>query len=406
LPLPQKKDFSMKKLAFGLCGALAFGILAGPASAALPGKFVQLPQRGQPVTVIGHPEMTARYAVVPVKNLDYAKMMDASAKSLSIPFWSSSFTYNGKAYPFTMVGTDPTSKPKKSTIKTVVYAYKLTFSDGSVYDPTAVVSSCDSVSPYQRLMDSPLYNASDIQNSGVDLGNVQYENAEQLGEFYTYLSADLTKYAVNLKNDGKPQVISLTVPSNVGHTTAIKGFCQNGKIGEVDINWLANQISTTSWSTKTVAVVLLTNVFQTESGSCCVLGYHGGYTASNGALQTYSVTAMSNSGIFSAAGIQDIHATSHEFGELINDPSGGNATPLWGHIGQVSGCQGNLEVGDPLTGTVFGAPGGGNGITLGSYTYHPQELVYYSWFSRDSPSLGAAGKYSMSGTFTKAQGVC
>ena len=28
-----------------------------------------------------------------------------------------------------------------------------------------------------------------------------------------------------------------------------------------------------------------------------------------------------------------------------------NPTPKWGHIGQVSGCQSNLEVGDPLSGT-------------------------------------------------------
>ena len=31
------------------------------------------------------------------------------------------------------------------------------------------------------------------------------------------------------------------------------------------------------------------------------------------------------------------------------DPLGNNMTPLWGGIRFVSGCQGNLEVGDPLT---------------------------------------------------------
>jgi hypothetical protein len=63
----------------------------------------------------------------------------------------------------------------------------------------------------------------------------------------------------------------------------------------------------------------------------------------------------------------------------MDDPLVNNATPAWGNIGQVTGCQSNLEVGDPLTGTAFTA-------TLNGFTYHPQELVFFSWFSRDVPS--------------------
>ncbi len=67
--------------------------------------------------------------------------------------------------------------------------------------------------------------------------------------------------------------------------------------------------------------------------------------------------------------------------EWQNDPSTVNPTPAWGHIGQVTGCQSNLEVGDPLSGT-------STTIKLGGFTYHPQELAFFSWFYHQKPSLG------------------
>jgi hypothetical protein len=81
----------------------------------------------------------------------------------------------------------------------------------------------------------------------------------------------------------------------------------------------------------------------------------------------------------------------------MNDPLGSNATPPWGGIGQVAAgsCQDNFEVGDPLTGTLFA-------IALNGYTYHMQELAFFSWFfnSPTTASLGAGGVFSSNGTFT------
>jgi hypothetical protein len=91
---------------------------------------------------------------------------------------------------------------------------------------------------------------------------------------------------------------------------------------------------------------------------------------------------------------------SHEIGEWMDDPIGNNSTPLWGHTGQVSGCQNNLEVGDPLSGTDFPQLLATNGVT-----YHPQELAFFSWFFRQSPSLGVNGWYSDNGTFTQDAGA-
>ena len=414
----------MKKLVLGLCGALAFGLSAGPASAALSHNFVfESPNSGsqanqvyRPISVAGHPDWTARFAYVPSKLQPQMKSDGScSPAELGLPSWAASFKIsNSKTETecWQFVGSNPADKAVQgksgvtTTLPTQTYAYVLTFSNGQVFDPTAVNSKCDSLSPYARLQASPLYQTSAITNGKVSLGNLQYEDAQSVGEWYKF-TKKLPDYAVNLQDTGKVIKIPLTVPSNEGSTQTISGFC-NGSIGTVDINWLANQISTNSWSVNQISVVLLWDVFQTESGQCCVLGYHGSWTNSSNQNGTYSVTAMSNAGIFSASGIQDIHATSHEFGELINDPFGGNTTPLWGHVGQVSGCQNNLEVGDPLTGTVYGKAGGGSGITIGGYTYHPQELVYFSWFPEDKAynKYGADDVFSMSGTFTAYAKVC
>ncbi|MBC5823291.1 MAG: hypothetical protein GIW99_11060 [Candidatus Eremiobacteraeota bacterium] len=39
------------------------------------------------------------------------------------------------------------------------------------------------------------------------------------------------------------------------------------------------------------------------------------------------------------------------------------------------------------------------------FTYHPQELVFFSWFYR-TPPTGTGGEYSFNGTFESAQPAC
>jgi hypothetical protein len=95
----------------------------------------------------------------------------------------------------------------------------------------------------------------------------------------------------------------------------------------------------------------------------------------------------------------DISALSHEVGEWLDDPATTNVAPSWGHIGQVSGCQADVEVGDPLTGTA--APV----VALNGFNYHLQELAFFSWFFRQSPSLGAGSVYSSNSTFKGGAGV-
>jgi len=44
--------------------------------------------------------------------------------------------------------------------------------------------------------------------------------------------------------------------------------------------------------------------------------------------------------------------------------------------------------------------------TVGGFTYHPQELAFFSWLYHQSPSPGVHGWYSDQGTFTTPAAAC
>jgi hypothetical protein len=130
----------------------------------------------------------------------------------------------------------------------------------------------------------------------------------------------------------------------------------------------------------------------TNIGDCCVGGFHSILPVGPITFQAYSPFDFDVSGLFTTAS-SDTAIASDEVAEFVNDPYIINQTPAWGHTGQVAGCQGNLEVGDPLTGNEFPRIVGSNGIT-----YHLQELAFFSWFF-GNPSLGIHGWDSDNGTF-------
>jgi hypothetical protein len=144
-------------------------------------------------------------------------------------------------------------------------------------------------------------------------------------------------------------------------------------------------------------IFLTHNLAFTEFGLCCALGYHNA-TAAALKAQTYSVSDFESSGFFPPE-YGDTIVLSHELAEWADDPFTVNATPAWGNIGQVAGCQGNLEVGDPLTPTAFPP------VTMNGFTYHLQELAFITWFF-GGPWTSAGGLYSNNGTFTTPSTLC
>jgi hypothetical protein len=331
-------------------------------------------------------------------HVDFAQLRTRQGAASTIPFFTGSVKspLDGRTYNYDIVGSDPTKSSGVTKVSYVPIVLVIKFSDGTVLDPTQPGCN-DTVSVADRFFKGPNFVSSPLVSNGVKVGSLQITAAFQRAEFWNSLKSK--KYSTKLVAANAPIIVDINAP---GSAKTVAGVCTGNahRIGEIDINSydtivqnLANQYATP----KQVPVVLSYNTFETEGGGCCVLGYHDAYSRSGG-TQTYAVGAYNDAGIFSSEPIEDIHAWTHELGELINDPFVGNATPAWGHVGQVGGCQNNLEVGDPLTGTAFTHKYKG-------FTYHPQELAFFDWFFR-TPSQGTGGKFSFEGTFTTSQPAC
>ncbi len=334
---------------------------------------------------------------------------NAVTPAATIPFWQAT----DGTYSYQMVGNSPLVKQASpsTTITSPIVPIILKFSDGTIFDPTTTNTCSSKSSPSSLVLSSPIFASNAWTVGGTSVGTTQYADFFQRANFWTSIGATggVNPGYHTLLSASTTTAITLTVPAASGVTVATS--C--GKLGQMDINWFDPQIQGTVFTQlaamgvlpSQLPVFLLSNVvlYQTTSTNCCILGYHSAFNNNNGsfggAVQTYVVSDFDTSGYFSAA-YSDVATLSHEIAEWMNDPTGNNPTPYWGHIGQVSGCQNNLEVGDPLSGT---------GVTVtgsNAYVYHLQELAFKSWFYRDSPASGVNGWFSSNGTFKTASTPC
>jgi hypothetical protein len=314
---------------------------------------------------------------------------------VQIPLWTTTFVFNAQTFHVTMVGTNPASGSATSNIPMVIVPLAFKFSDGTTLSAKQKVCG-DTFNSFQRVKKSPLINKTvTFSPGGTNVGKTQYEDAFQRANFWSSVSTVSPNYHVLFSPITVKPLQTINVPAASGHTVA--GPC--ARIGEVDINFFdniaMNLLTQLAIPANTLPLFLDYNSFWT-SGGCCILGYHSTNNAGN---QAYAVAAYSDPGIFSVP-IQDIHALSHELGEWMDDPLlPVNIVPAWGHVGQVGGCQNNLEVGDPVTGNAFN-------VTLGGFTYHPEDLVFYPWFARINPSTSVNGWYTFLNGFAAPQGLC
>jgi hypothetical protein len=339
-----------------------------------------------------------RYAIMAPHNVDFASLNAQRDAQKTVPFFAGSVKslLNGQTYNYQIVGSDPAKPAATTKLQYVPIVVRIHFSDGTVLDPTKPGCN-DKVSVEDRFFKGPNFENTALKSNGISMGKTQINDAFQRAEFWSTIKGG--NYHVMLTAATKPIIVDYT-PANA---TTESGVCADQgkvshKIGEIDINTYDQEMVAlaSKYAKPTqVPVVLSYNTFETEGG-CCVLGYHDAFGTPKG-TQTYAVGAYNDPGIFSVP-IEDIHAWTHELGELINDPFINNATPAWGHVGQVGGCQGNFEVGDPLTGTPFD-------VTYKGFAYHPQELAFFSWFYR-TKSTGTGKLFSFEGTFTSSQGTC
>jgi hypothetical protein len=360
--------------------------------------------------------------------------MAESASGLTVPLFGQGIRSprDGQRYWTTIMGGqfDPTQFTHQTTTVPLVLIPLVVHINGTVFDPTQTAygppPSCPSVGvPVTLTQNSPLFQNVPYTWNGNYVGTTQYIDAFQRGEFWNDLG--ILECSSNGNAGGGGILDEQTGSGNdtmcwrggttdwhtrfAVTTTAAQDFYPsaggvgtNGcaQVGAVDYSELQTYIENTLLpnlhvSPTTFPVILMENVFAATNSfkTCCILGFHGAYGSP---MQVYAVAEFDTRSYFGAT-TADVSDLSHELAEAVNDPTGLNPTPAWGHIGQVSGCQNNLEVGDPLTGTLM------PGITLSGFTYHLQELAFYSWFMGTQD--GMSGWYSSNGTFTAAAGaVC
>ena len=315
----------------------------------------------------------------------------------NIPLWSSSFVFNNTVFPFTMVGTNPTQAGAGTTnVPVTIIPLALVFGGSTIISPTG--SACgDTINVISRTQNSPLFttNTTWIEGSTV-VGVTQFTDAFQRANFWSSVSTVSPNYHVLLNPVSVASPVMVNVPSSVG---GIVGFaCSGHPIGGVSINYLdsvvQNLIVNLHIPPTTLPLFLMYNIEELLSGGGAFLGYHS-ITSSS---QTYAVGSYVDSGLL-GFNVADVSILSHELGEWLDDPLGNNTVPSWGHVGQVTGCQNNLEVGDPLTGS-------NSTVNTGSFLYHLQDLAFFSWFARENPSRAVNGWYSTLNAFAGPPPIC
>jgi len=355
----------------------------------------------------------AMYTVLPLAGVTDDSLDAAVAKHATLPMWKYSIVSNrnDKKYSGKMVGRSPLYHGARETdIPVFIIPVKIVMPDGGVFDPTMIDNACASGhTPISLFQNSPILQPASYEIGGTNVGTGQYTDVFQRANFFSNVSITGDSYHTVLSPVTVLPMQTFNVPAGKGLTyPAIEtGGC--GSIGVVDINTMDKFVRTTlipalkaqGISPTNLPFFFFYNVVMgapgdvLDSPNCCVLGYHA---ATGSPTQTYAVSDFDTTDLF--AGISNTVVASHEIAEWMDDPIGNNPTPPWGHTGQVTGCQNNLEVGDPLTGDLFPS------VMMNDFTYQLQELAFFSWFY-STPSIGVNGWFSDDGTFeTDAGPVC
>jgi hypothetical protein len=303
-----------------------------------------------------------------------ARTMGVVHRGTTVPYWSSSFTYNDTTYGYRMVGTDPSMGPVTTTIATTLVPLAMTFSNGKTFDGTAGAASA---------VLSPIFVSSRFPE-----GKTQFGDAVMRGEFWQFAAGE--SYHVLLS----PNIVAtqdITVPAADGSVVTIGGQ----RVGVVAFAWFVKTIepqiiAQLGLSPTGLTIFVPGDVRLLEqNGTCCYHGFHAAITqrAPTG-LETLTTVFASDGGVY-------IGTFSHEIAEWLNDPFNDNVVPQWVNPATGKCDSDKLEVADPVVNHVFRQNG-----------YQVQDIAFFSWFSRDTPSKGIGGAYDLRGVLTGPAAVC
>jgi hypothetical protein len=322
----------------------------------------------------------------------------ANAQVKEPPMFSSSFTFNGQTFPFTMVGSDPALGSKTSHVKTILIPVSTHFPDQNI----TLFNKADA----DKLTDSPIFS----RNHVVVGDRTQFTDALQRNQFHNFVSTVSPNYHVLLNQPEMRRTVKLELPFNTSNEVAdlvLTVRNTNIQVGIVDINffvpWIENQVLAMHLPTDTLPVFQFHDIFlnfgsiDPKNLQCCVLGFHDAFTPASrpNEIHTFIYESFTTAGIFQ--GVSDVSVMSHEAAEWVNDPFGNNPTPPWVNAG--GGCQTNLETGDFLE----GMPGAS--FKVAGFTFQDETNLW--WFARTPrPTPATAGNYDFLGTLTTPSTPC
>jgi hypothetical protein len=323
-----------------------------------------------------------------------------STRIVSIPNFSSSFTFQGTVFPFTMLGHKPEAGGT-TEVPTSYVAISFFFDEFVDNNGNNIVIDANALTP--AVLESPEFDRFSYTS-----GNTQFTDAIQRAEFFnTIKHKDGDDSWHTLFNDPR-MLIPVTVEVPVG--SAVVASLPDGSITALmDINFLVSQLNTllqTEGVKVTEVPIFLTH--NTVYGDfqagvpqdCCIGGFHTAFETNQVGdkmfVQTFAFATWLDSDvsdfIFTDPTIfADVQALSHELAELTNDPFVNNVVPNYQIPGAPPGaCQNVLEVGD----VVENLPGAAFPVTINGFTYHPQTEGLLQWFEGQSPSTAIGGAYS------------
>jgi hypothetical protein len=343
-----------------------------------------------------NPSARPMYVTLPPHANPYLQTQPATA---NLTQWTLSWksSYNNRTYSTVIVGQNPSTNNGTTTVEIGIIPIKMVYGSNNgnmTFDPNKT-GEFGSMSATQMINGSPLFQSSvDYNQGGTDLGKTEYHDAYQRGNFWSEVQTN-TNYHLILKTIIGPEQ-TFTVPSSEGEVTS--NPWSGVPTGLADINWFDSQLQTVmaKYSCSKIKepcigpnvlpFFITENVYLTEFSECCIGGYH---SANGGAPsgQTYGFTTLVQDAsvpVFS----EDVGAAAHEVGEWIMDPFTTNASP----------CPSNsiLEIGDPLETETHPEEFGDWPYTVNGFTYHPQDLVFLSWFGQ-TPSTAVNSWHTFQG---------
>jgi hypothetical protein len=310
------------------------------------------------------------------------KFPGAAVKGPTVPYYSDKFSHGGTTYPYSSVGTDPRTSTATTKVPVTFIPVKILEASGAYDYPTGAIGET---------------TGSALFHNSSTTGGTQYGDATLRGSYNSYVKALGSKWHVLLGSPSTTALQTIKVPSNEGTDYQDS---TGAYIMALNVNWYGKTLASLAakYSAKSLVIFLTYNTVgcsnYTNPNTCGIGGFHSDTSTSTG-THTYAWASWMDTAVFGASAANTA-AMSHEIAEWLNDPFINNVVPKWSVPSEPQyGCSNLFEVGDPLVGHVF---------TISGLNY--QDVADFSWFARQSPSIGSNGWYSYRGTFRTYSPSC